>query len=313
MQCRNFREIADSYLSDELLVETNHEVFRHLENCDNCRRELGGRREVRSKLRSAIIAAPESHIDMVFSANLRRSLEKEAFRQNSFSDFFRTFNAPKAFALTAAALVIAVLIGFSFWKNPADQNQVAANNPADKNLIAEDNNVYKTAWTNLADQAISDHTHCGIDKYDYWNKNDVNETAEEKAFREKVLNQVQSETAEPVRLVSIHDCKIEGNNFHHAIMNVGSHIVSVTQPASETATGANKNTGVSDVFTLRRENFELAGFTDNGKAFYVVSDLPEAENTRIAEIFSGSLQARNAAAFKFASANYALYTASANF
>lgn len=301
MQCKDFREIADSYLSDELLVETNHEVFQHLENCKNCRNVLGGRREVRVKLRSAIVSAPESQIDRVFAANLRQSLEKEAFRQNGFSDFFRAFNAPKAFALTAVALIVAVLIGVNFWTNSADQNEIA------------NNNIYKTAWANLSDEAISDHAHCGLDKYDYWKQNDVTETAEEKAFEEKVLNQIRSETAQTAKLVSIHDCEVEGKSFHHAIVNVGNHIVSITQPTFKTVPDTSKVTGVSDVFTLRRKDFELAGFTENGKAYYVISDLPEAENKRIAEIFSGSLQARNAAAFKFTSANYALYTTSANF
>ena len=253
MQCKNFREIADSYLSDELLVETNHEVFRHLENCKNCRRELGGRREVRAKLRSAVVNSPESHIDLVFAANLRRSLEKKAFQTNGFSDFFRAFDAPKVFALTAAALIIAVLIGFNFWKKPAPQNEIAASNQANQNQVApNDNDIYETAWTNLSDEAISDHTHCGLGKYDYWNQNDVNETAEEKAFGEKVLNQIRSETVEPVKLVSIHDCEAGGKNFHHAIMNIGDHIVSITQPASEIASDANKITGVSDIFTLQR-------------------------------------------------------------
>ena len=35
MRCEDFREIADSFLSDELLVETNHEVVRHLEDCED--------------------------------------------------------------------------------------------------------------------------------------------------------------------------------------------------------------------------------------------------------------------------------------
>ncbi len=302
MQCKDFREIADSYLSDELLVETNHEVFRHLENCESCRRELGGRREVRSKLHVAVISAPESQIDAVFAANLRQSLEKEAFRGNSFSDFFQTIFQTKMFAATAAALLVAFLIGFAFWGNSGDGNYVASNN-----------NFYKTAWTNVSTKALGDHEHCALDKYDYWKEKDVTETAEEKVFGEKVINKIRSETTRPVELISIHDCEVEGKNFHHTIVNVGNHIVSITQTASEIAPNANQRATAPELFAMRRENFELAGFTENGEAFYVISDLPEAENKRIAEIFSGSLEARNAAAFKFASANYALYTANANF
>lgn len=302
MQCKDFREIADSYLSDELLVETNHEVFRHLENCGNCRRELGGRREVRTKLRSAIMSAPESQIDAVFAANLRQSLEKEAFRGNSFSDFWQTIFQPKIFAVTAATLLVAFLIGFAFWGNSGGETYVASNT-----------DFYKTVWTNVSTKALSDHEHCALGKYDYWKQNDVTETAEEKVFGEKVISKIRSETTQPVELISIHDCEVEGKNFHHAIVNVGNHIVSMTQTASEIAPDANQSASASEVFTMRRDDFEFAGFTDKDEAFYVISDLPKAENNRIAEIFSGSLQARNLRMFKFATANYTLQTASANF
>jgi anti-sigma factor RsiW len=55
MQCREFREIADSYLSNELMVETNPRVIAHLEQCAECRQELKARRELRGKLREAFI------------------------------------------------------------------------------------------------------------------------------------------------------------------------------------------------------------------------------------------------------------------
>lgn len=298
MQCKDFREIADSYLSDELLVETNHEVFRHLENCKNCRSDLGERREVRAKLRTAVINTPESQIDPAFAVNLRQRLEKEAFRGKGFPDILRAFYSPKIFAATAAALLVAFLIGVIFRANQADQDQ-----------IMSDNNLYKTVWTNLSTAAIDDHVRCALDKYSYWKKNDVTETAEEKAFKEKVLNQFQSETAQNVNLVSIHDCKIGGRNFHHAIVDVGEHIVSVTQTVSET----DNMPLTSDVFELNREKFELAGFTGKNETFYVVSDLPRSENLRLAQIFSGILKARNGNSFKFTQANYALYTGSAHF
>jgi hypothetical protein len=40
MECREFCEIADSYLSDELTVESNHDAISHFEKCANCRDEL---------------------------------------------------------------------------------------------------------------------------------------------------------------------------------------------------------------------------------------------------------------------------------
>ena len=40
MQCREVRELADSFLSEQLLVETNHEIVRHLETCPDCRADI---------------------------------------------------------------------------------------------------------------------------------------------------------------------------------------------------------------------------------------------------------------------------------
>ena len=35
-ECNKIRTDLDSYITDEVLVETNHEVLKHLENCKDC-------------------------------------------------------------------------------------------------------------------------------------------------------------------------------------------------------------------------------------------------------------------------------------
>jgi anti-sigma factor RsiW len=85
MQCRDFRELADSYLSDELLVETNHDVIRHLETCPDCRRELAARRELRSKLRAGFENAPDLQTSEEFSDRLTSQLRDAAFSRARFS------------------------------------------------------------------------------------------------------------------------------------------------------------------------------------------------------------------------------------
>ena len=303
MQCKDFREIADSYLSDELLVETNHEVFRHMESCENCRRELSARRELRTRLCTAVIGSAQAQIDANFAANLKQNLENEVFRNNGFLSAVKNFATSQIFALTvAAALIVAVFVGYNSWKNQIKQEQIATRNT----------DTYKMSWVKLSAAAAEDHNHCALEKYDYWLKNDLTETEEEKIFKEKILNQIQSETPQSAKLVSIHNCSASDRSFHHVIMNVGDHIVSITQTASE-ITQNDGETGISNIFDLRQRDFELAGFAGYGKVFYVISDLPKTENTRIAEIFSGTLQAQNDARFKFASVNYALYTGNANF
>lgn len=66
MKCQDFREIIDSYLCDELLTETNHNILRHLEECADCRSVIETRRLLRSKIKGAVLNSPEFQVREVF-------------------------------------------------------------------------------------------------------------------------------------------------------------------------------------------------------------------------------------------------------
>jgi anti-sigma factor RsiW len=74
MQCRDLRELADSFLSEQLLVETNHELLRHLETCPDCRADIAGRRVMRDGLRAAFGRAEDLRPRPEFGAELRAKL-----------------------------------------------------------------------------------------------------------------------------------------------------------------------------------------------------------------------------------------------
>src|SRR5260370_41295483 len=57
-RCERIRQHLDSYLSNELLVETAIEVVQHLENCQGCSRELDARIRVRDVLQRAVVSCP---------------------------------------------------------------------------------------------------------------------------------------------------------------------------------------------------------------------------------------------------------------
>ena len=63
MECRDVREMADSFVGEELLTETNHEILRHLETCPTCRADLATRGEAYSRTRTWRAAA-KSHIGL---------------------------------------------------------------------------------------------------------------------------------------------------------------------------------------------------------------------------------------------------------
>jgi hypothetical protein len=56
--CRNTRAKLDSFIDDELLVETNLEIARHFQACGACAHEVAARRELRGRLRAAARAVP---------------------------------------------------------------------------------------------------------------------------------------------------------------------------------------------------------------------------------------------------------------
>ena len=74
MQCRDVRELADSFLSEQLLVETNHELLRHLETCPDCRADIAGRRAMRERLRTAFARAEDLRPRPAFTEELRATL-----------------------------------------------------------------------------------------------------------------------------------------------------------------------------------------------------------------------------------------------
>src|SRR5687768_11207608 len=102
MQCPDFREVADSYLSDELLVETNHDVIAHLEACAECRRELAARRELRATLRASFMDADELRIRDQFADGLHRDLRDIATSKGT-----SLLSRRRALMVIAACLLVA--------------------------------------------------------------------------------------------------------------------------------------------------------------------------------------------------------------
>jgi len=83
MQCSDFYKIADSYLGDELLIETNHEVISHLEACPACRRELAARRELRVQLRAAFANSAALQPSPAFTNRLHMQLRAKALHETT--------------------------------------------------------------------------------------------------------------------------------------------------------------------------------------------------------------------------------------
>ncbi len=271
MQCKEFREISDSYLSDELLVETNHQIYRHMEHCSKCREDFAARRKFREKMRSVVMNADEFQMSPVFLNRLTANLESDALSKNSWRNLF---SSPRLLVPVMASLLIAmVVMGIGYFNyNPDDQ-------------VATKYKSMIQGLTEISLKAVGDHKDCALEKLPRWEAVSGTDYPEKAVFTEKVLMPLKAKFSENVEMLNAHDCIFEGTLFTHVILKDGSRIVSVfidksrKIPLGEAAT----ETITSD----SNQGLQVASFHKSTQAVFVVSDLPEAENIRIARTLSG--------------------------
>jgi len=100
MQCRDARELLDSFIGEELLVETNHDVLRHLATCPECSAELENRRRLRTGLRQAFSRSADLQVRPEFASELTAQL-----RASSRSAVRPVWQA-RWFAIAASLLLV---------------------------------------------------------------------------------------------------------------------------------------------------------------------------------------------------------------
>lgn len=105
-ECQQIRDLMDSYLSGELLVESNHLVLRHLETCDECRAEAERRQQTRTLLRQSLNAPIDAGM---LRARVVKALDAEQGRW------------PMAARYAAVAAAVIVGIAVTLWASrPVD-------------------------------------------------------------------------------------------------------------------------------------------------------------------------------------------------
>ena len=95
--CQHVRELMDSYLSEELSVETNHGVLRHVAECSDCGSELKRRKRLRTLLSETL--------DVPVDADRARARITHAMDREQ-----RSWNRVARLGAVAATLIAAVAI-----------------------------------------------------------------------------------------------------------------------------------------------------------------------------------------------------------
>jgi hypothetical protein len=278
--CERMSRYMDSYISNELLVETNHEVLRHLETCPSCAAELEARARLRTRLKAAVASQP---VPAGLDARLRESLRNQNSRSWSSTPWVR-------WGAAAAVLVI----GLAVWSvRPWGRQPLLE--LADRH--GQDIFIQNVSH-NLASSlkiGLGDHIHCSVFRKYPKNPPTVDEMAAKLGPTYKELVPIlKARVPGEFRILLAHQCSYLGRRFVHVTLSNGSHLLSlvitVKQPGEslEALTLSDRALGVA-VYQSVAQDYDVAAFETDRYLAYVISDLGGKQNLRIAESLAPQL------------------------
>ena len=271
--CEKIRRYLDSYISDELLVETNHEVLKHLEKCSDCAAELETRLRIRRQLREAVRA---QEAPAYLETRVRAKIRDAAARPGFFGGWTR-------WALAAAALVIIGLGGLAV-RTRREPLPALADRPAQDRFIQR----VSATISAVLQVGLKDHVHCAVFRQYPANPPSLEKMTKDLGPAYQALVPVVERAVPPdFRVVMAHQCGYKGRRYVHLTLKNGPRLVSLVITRKETGetmqglTPAIRASGVA-VYESAAERWQVAGFETRDFLAYVISDLGARQNLQLA-------------------------------
>src|SRR5712692_2802343 len=271
--CTRIRSYLDSYLNNELLVETNHEVLKHIETCEGCSRSLEDRARLKAQLKRAVMReyAPVALRDRI-SSDLRRG---RGFKFSAFS---------LALAAAAAMLVITLTTFFSL-------------NSGKESLSLQAEVAAGDVEGQLLKIGFDDHVFCSID-HQLANKQFTAEQMSERLGPEYagLVEMVKAKMPQDYTVVVGHRCHYQKLEFIHLIMRNQNDVVSlvITRKNGEAfpadgAAAIMQAAGVP-IHQAAWHSLQVAGMETRDFLAFVVSNETKEDNARIASRLAPSVR-----------------------
>jgi hypothetical protein len=262
MNGRDIREVADSFLGQELLTETNHEILRHLETCPSCRTLIDARRRLRGALRTAFDRAPDLQPRAEFTERLRVELRAATMHPRKSSTLSSGWLGLAAGLVLAAGLTAAILLHRS--SAPAQA---------------------------LARDAIGDHRNCALKFRLVRAPMPLEEAAQrfDRAYRLLLSTPPDdiSTPEGPLRVVDRHACEYGAHRFGHVILQYRGHVVSLLLTANDRPIDAAASpVAMPRVIGRPLDGLSVVSVDGVRHAVMLVGDLEGHELTQLAGIVS---------------------------
>jgi anti-sigma factor (TIGR02949 family) len=258
--CLRVRRQLDSYLSNELLVETTAEVTRHLETCADCARELESRTKVRDALRRAVggLEVPQ---------DLGQAIVRELEKQSAENEW--TFRG-LAWAGALALFLLAGLLGAKYWSQMRRGRQLVAS---------------------VLRIGVADHIQCAVKGHNYPDiANPPDKLREKLGPQYSALLAVVQAKLPGFEVLEAHVCSIPGSprKYVHFITRGHGTILSVILTRAEGVSLPIGNglesadSGGLRLYEAHLDGMNAAGFEAADYLGFVVSDLGSHEILELA-------------------------------
>ena len=277
--CEKTRKLLDAYVSNELLIETNQDVARHLAGCPACTSEVEARTQLRTRMRSAVKAQT---VPPDLQVRIRQRIGAAESKSWVFAGWTRW--------AVAAAACLAISTGV--WLNrPYEKMPDRADRPGQKNYIQK----ISTPLAAVLRVGLGDHVHCAI-----YRKPPAPQPVEQMEADlgpeyKDLLPVVRDQIPAGFRIIMAHQCSFAGRKFVHFTMEKDGALLSLViarKQEGETLEGlsAAAKAGTVEIFQSRADRYQVAGFDAGNFFVYVVSDLRSKANLEVAEQLAPAVQ-----------------------
>ncbi|MGH9762488.1 MAG: anti-sigma factor family protein [Blastocatellia bacterium] len=257
--CARIRPYLDSYVNNELLVETNHEVLKHLGSCDTCSQVLRTKVRVKDLLRGAVQR-------QAVPAELQKRIQTR-IRRSPVTDWSRM-----SFAIAACVALLAVGAGVTrVWKG---------------------RQASRAAQTQRLDGLLSigldDHIHCALDEGSAWKHYSPEEMTQKLGPDYAGLAPVvRANIPAGFEVVVAHRCLVDNRKFVHLILRKDDKVISVsiTKKSGDSFNGlpSAANAAGLALYQSNLAGSAVSAFETTDYLIFIVSNLPQDRNLTIAE------------------------------
>ena len=250
MECREVKQLAEAFVSEQLLVETTQAVVSHLQQCPACRGDIAGLRRLRTATRLAFENAPDLTVRPEFVAALQSHLKADAHQRP-------TRLSRRRWLAIAASSLLAVGSGWGWREWSA------------------------TRFSALLQAAVGDHRFCALTFKLTERPIPLHEAARRYGRIYELFEAVEPSTTAlnggALRVLERHSCVFNGRRFVHLVLRYKDEAVSLLvtdDPRSNVALGADR-AGI-DATPLElsvSDGFHVASYHGERHVVFVVSSL----------------------------------------